>query len=178
MGLPGAGKTYLAQYVLEQLQNAGKTVTWLNADDIRAKYNDWDFSDAGRLRQVLRMTHMADESDTDYVVCDFVCPTYYYRQVFDADCIVWLNTIDEGRYEDTNKLFQEPDEADYVITDWAQTDDMIANIIAAYSVNRESRMRSAAKALSWRTLGTIDTFIISYIIFSIFNNIAFKYFSR
>ena len=109
------------------------------------------------------MIRLAKKSNTDYAICDFVCPTEDYRKAFDADCIVWLNTIDAGRFEDTNRIFEKPTNANYVITDWAQTDDMITNIIKAYAV-KESRVRSIAKAVSWRTLGTIDTFILSWII--------------
>ena len=115
MGLPGAGKTYLAQYVLERLQNAGKSVSWLNADDVRKKFNDWDFSIEGRIRQSKRMREMADEFTTDYVICDFVCPLAEMRTIFDAHWTVWLDTIDEGRYEDTNKLFEPPASYDFRI---------------------------------------------------------------
>lgn len=163
MGLPGSGKTTFSQELVKKLMLAN-TVKWYNADTVRKEYNDWDFSDNGRLRQVLRMTHLADESETDFVVCDFVCPTHYYRQVFDADCVVWLNTIEAGRFEDTNKVFQNPDDADYVITDWSQTDDVIAKIINAYNTNKETHKRSFLKAVSWRTLGTIDTIILSWLI--------------
>lgn len=163
MGLPGSGKTTFSQELVKKLMLTN-TVKWFNADAVRKEHNDWDFSDAGRLRQVLRMTHMADESDTDYVVCDFVCPTYYYRQVFDADCVVWLDTIKEGRFEDTNKLFQEPDNADYVIADWSQTDSVISQIVDAHKITKESHKRSFLKAVSWRTLGTIDTIVLSWII--------------
>lgn len=116
MGLPGAGKTYLAQYVLEKLQNAGKSVWWLNADDVREKYNDWDFSLEGRIRQSKRMREMADGFDTDYVICDFVCPLPEMRENFDAHWTVWVDTIKEGRFEDTNKLFVPPDKYDFRIT--------------------------------------------------------------
>ena len=116
MGLPGAGKTYLAQYVLEKLQNAGKSVWWLNADDVRQKYNDWDFSIEGRIRQSKRMREMADGFDTDYVICDFVCPLPEMRENFDADWTVWVDTIKEGRFDDTNKLFVPPDKYDFRIT--------------------------------------------------------------
>lgn len=115
MGLPGAGKTTLAQYVLEHLQNAGKSVMWLNADDVRNKYNDWDFSLEGRLRQSIRMRSMAEEFDTDFVICDFICPLPEMRDTFGADWTVWLDTIKEGRYEDTNKLFVRPEKYDFRI---------------------------------------------------------------
>ena len=51
MGLPGSGKTTLAKQLQKQLQAAGKHVGWLNADEIREQYNDWDFSESGRIRQ-------------------------------------------------------------------------------------------------------------------------------
>jgi adenylylsulfate kinase len=74
MGLPGAGKTYLAQHILDHLQAEKKQVMWLNADDVRKKYNDWDFSDRGRIRQSVRMRELADKIKSDYAICDFVCP--------------------------------------------------------------------------------------------------------
>ena len=60
MGLPGAGKTYLAQHIVDHLQAERKRVAWLNADDVRKKYNDWDFSTDGRIRQSHRMRDLAD----------------------------------------------------------------------------------------------------------------------
>lgn len=117
MGLPGAGKTHLAQYVLEQLQNAGKSVTWLNADDIRARYNDWDFSPEGRIRQSKRMRELADQSGTDYAICDFVAPLVEMRNNFKADWTVWVDTIEAGRFEDTNRVFVAPEVYDFRITE-------------------------------------------------------------
>jgi len=108
MGLPGAGKTHLAQFVLERLQNAKKSVNWLNADDVRKKYNDWDFSIEGRIRQSKRMRELADEFTADYVICDFICPLDEMRTNFDAHWTVWVDTIQEGRFADTNKLFEPP----------------------------------------------------------------------
>jgi adenylylsulfate kinase len=116
MGLPGAGKTYLAQYVLERLQNAGKRCSWLNADDVRKKYNDWDFSQEGRIRQSLRMRELADAMiDVDYVICDFIAPLAQMRINFDAQWTVWVDTITQGRFEDTNKLFEPPEHYDFRI---------------------------------------------------------------
>jgi len=115
MGLPGAGKTYLAQYVLERLQNAKKSVSWLNADDVRKQFDDWDFSIEGRIRQSKRMRELADIMDTDYVICDFICPIPEMRKNFDAHWTVWVDTIQVGRFEDTNKLFMPPDKYDFRI---------------------------------------------------------------
>ena len=117
MGLPGAGKTYLAQQILGHLQDAHKTVMWLNADDVRKKHNDWDFSHEGRIRQSLRMRELADSYDVDYVICDFVAPLVEMRNNFKADWTVWVDTITKGRFEDTNKAFIPPKEYDFRITE-------------------------------------------------------------
>jgi hypothetical protein len=118
MGLPGAGKTYLAQYILEHLQDANKRVGWLNADDVRKKYNDWDFSTEGRIRQSHRMRELADNmTNMDYVICDFVAPLVEMRNNFKADWTIWVDTIREGRYADTNAMFVEPQQYDFRITE-------------------------------------------------------------
>ena len=118
MGLPGAGKTYLAQHIVDHLQADKKRVGWLNADDVRKKYNDWDFTEAGRIRQSLRMRELADAmTDVDYVICDFVAPLVEMRNNFKADWTVWVDTIDKGRYEDTNKAFIPPEQYDFRITE-------------------------------------------------------------
>ena len=118
MGLPGAGKTTLAQWIVDFLQREGKRVGWLNADDIRKKYNDWDFSHDGRIRQSLRMRELADTmTDADYVICDFVAPLVEMRNNFKADWTVWVDTIREGRYADTNAIFQEPEVYDFRATE-------------------------------------------------------------
>ena len=115
MGLPGSGKTYLAQR-LQPLLNAA----WFNADRVREMANDWDFSPEGRTRQSLRMKAMADyESENNRIVnCDFICPTSETREVFGPDIVIWLDTIKEGRFEDTNNLFEKPSKVDYRVTEW------------------------------------------------------------
>lgn len=135
MGLPGAGKTYLAQYVLERLERAHKSCGWVNADDVRKRFDDWDFSIEGRIRQSKRMRELADAMGLDYVICDFVCPLPEMRENFAADWTVWVDTIKEGRFEDTNKLFVPPEYCDFRI----QTQDspywceLIADTILAKS---------------------------------------------
>lgn len=115
MGLPGSGKTYLTERLVPLINAA-----WYNADKVREMANDWDFSDEGRARQSHRMRTFADfeKSHGRFVVCDFVCPTRETRENFDADITIWMNTIKEGRFEDTNKLFQEPKNVDFLITEW------------------------------------------------------------
>ncbi len=115
MGLPGSGKTYLAQRLQPLLNSA-----WFNADKVREMANDWDFSSEGRKRQSLRMKSLADyESENKrIVICDFICPTSETRKMFDPDIVIWLDTIKEGRYEDTNKLFEKPENIDFRVTEW------------------------------------------------------------
>lgn len=105
MGLPGSGKTTLASNLSTLLS---PNCLWLNADTIREQYNDWDFSYEGRLRQSKRMHDLAAESDTQYVVCDFVAPIKEMRDIFNPDITIWMDTIAEGRFADTNKLFEDP----------------------------------------------------------------------
>lgn len=124
MGLPGSGKTYLAEK-LQPILNCA----WYNADAIRGMANDWDFTPEGRLRQATRMKTFANfEVVNDrIVICDFVCPTEHARQMFDADLTIWINTITEGRFEDTNKLFEPPKAVDYEITSYL-TDEEIEEL--------------------------------------------------
>ena len=117
MGLPGSGKTTLAAALREKLWQEGRTVSWFNADEVRKANNDWDFSEAGRIRQSIRMREMADAATTDYVICDFVAPLVEMRNNYKADWTVWLDTIREGRYADTNKMFVEPAVYDFRITE-------------------------------------------------------------
>ena len=112
MGLPGSGKTTLAK-LLAPMFNA----VWLNADKVRKDANDWDFSPEGRKRQSLRMWTLAEEAidNNRVVVADFVCPTEDTRKEFHADYIVWMDTIKEGRFEDTNKMFEAPAKYDFKV---------------------------------------------------------------
>lgn len=113
MGLPGAGKTTLAEAIRNKLWEDGRTVTWLNADEIRKKYDDWDFSTEGRIRQSIRMRILSEEATTDYVIADFVAPLEEMRRNYLPDWTIWVDTISEGRYADTNKAFVEPDIYDF-----------------------------------------------------------------
>lgn len=136
MGLPGAGKTYLAQYTLERLQNAHKSVSWLNADIVRKQFNDWDFSREGRIRQAHRMHDLAAAMTTDFVICDFICPLPEMRAAFDADFTVWVDTITEGRFSDTNAMFVPPTHYDLRITeqDAPRYSELVADtLLAKYS---------------------------------------------
>ncbi len=113
MGLPGSGKTTLASELVPLLK-----AKWLNADEVRKEANDWDFSPEGRTRQAKRMWTKAQEykNQGNHVVADFICPTPEARALFPADYIIWMDTIKEGRFEDTNKMFIKPEKFNYHVT--------------------------------------------------------------
>ena len=131
MGLPGSGKTYFAKVLKKYIENnsflfnpnaeleslSHAKVKWINADDVRKKYNDWDFSHEGRIRQSIRMRELADSFMNDFVIADFVAPLPEMRHNFKADWTIWIDTIDKGRFEDTNKMFVAPDVYDFRITE-------------------------------------------------------------
>ena len=152
MGLPGSGKTYLAEALKKYIEQHGTradygemlpisgfqaTVTWFNADDVRRKYNDWDFSKEGRIRQSLRMLEFALSSSTDYVICDFVAPLVEMRNNFKADWTIWVDTIREGRYADTNAAFVEPEVYDFRVTE--QNAEKWAEFIGSHIIDRRRR---------------------------------------
>lgn len=111
-GLPGSGKTHLAERLQKHLNCA-----WYNADIVRKMANDWDFSEQGRIRQARRMEVIGqfEKNHGRTVICDFVCPTQVMRNIFNADYTIWMNTIKSGRFEDTNRIFETPGYADLVI---------------------------------------------------------------
>ena len=113
MGLPGAGKTTLAEELAPKL-NAKR----LNADEVRKEANDWDFSEEGRKRQAKRMADFALKlkNQGNYVVADFICPTPAARSLFPADFLIWVDTIKEGRFDDTNQMFVKPEKYDFHVT--------------------------------------------------------------
>lgn len=158
MGLPGAGKTYIAERLKRYLEENSSvetmpsfrmsdfestpysyksSVDWFNADDIRKRFNDWDFSREGRIRQSLRMADFALSCKSDYVICDFVAPLPEMRHNFKADWTVWMDTIDQGRFEDTNKAFTPPDVYDFRITE--QNADKWAEFIGNHILEKRRR---------------------------------------
>jgi adenylylsulfate kinase len=139
MGLPGSGKTYMATALKKYLETnsdffnspaetlcgSRATVAWFNADDVRKRYNDWDFSSEGRIRQSHRMRELADATGADFAICDFVAPLTEMRNNFKADWTIWVDTIEAGRFEDTNRAFVPPDVYDFRVTEqnaehWAE----------------------------------------------------------
>ena len=113
MGLPGAGKSTLANELAKLIKSKR-----LNADEIRRDANDWDFSEEGRTRQAKRMSDEALKlkSEGNNVIADFICPTPEARKLFPADYIVWVDTIQKGRFEATNQMFVKPEKFDFHVT--------------------------------------------------------------
>ncbi len=106
MGLPGAGKTTLANELAKLIKSKR-----VNADEIRKAAGDWDFSEEGRKRQAKRMSEAAIKlkNEGNNVIADFICPTPEARKLFTADYIVWVDTIKKGRFDDTNQMFVKPE---------------------------------------------------------------------
>ena len=113
MGLPGSGKTTLANELAPML-NAKR----LNADEVRKEANDWDFSEEGRKVQSKRMADLAlKKKEEGYnVIADFICPTPEARNLFPADYVVWVDTIKKGRFDDTNLMFIKPEKFNCHVT--------------------------------------------------------------
>lgn len=110
-GLSGSGKTTLADELAKCVGYAR-----LNADKIRAEENDWDFSAVGRTRQAQRMAEKAKQFDN--VVIDTIAPLKLHRAIIKADFLIWMNTVLNSKYSNTDKLFEPPKNADIVITDF------------------------------------------------------------
>ena len=121
MGLSGAGKTTLANKLEEHLKTT-YTITRINADEIRSKYNDWDFTITGRLRQAERCKLLAKQSNNDIVICDFIAPIHQSIDIFEPNYIIWLNTVSESQYKDTDQLFENPTKVDKIITNYSDID--------------------------------------------------------
>jgi GTPase SAR1 family protein len=158
MGLPGSGKTTLAIALKKYLEDNGTannmslsnamttdmligdykvTVDWFNADEIRKRFNDWDFSQDGRIRQSLRMAEFALKSSGDFVIADFVAPLVEMRNNFKADWTIWMDTIDQGRFDDTNKAFVPPTIYDFRVTE--QNADKWAEFIGTHILENRRR---------------------------------------
>ena len=130
-GLPGSGKSTLAEPFAKLIGGV-----WINADAVRKYYDDWDFTPEGRMRQAMRMKFLSDGvvMAGKIAVTDFVCPTEEARQAFAPDFTVWMDTIKEGRFEDTNKMFEKPiAKCDYHVSAWFDdTHKQLVQVVESY----------------------------------------------
>lgn len=106
-GLPGSGKSTLAKELAYHF-----CLPHYNADTLREFHDDWDFSENGRHRQLKRM------KEFKLGIVDFVCPFEKYRNDLNPTFSIYMDTIEKGRYEDTNKAFEKPKQFDIRITQW------------------------------------------------------------
>jgi len=140
-GLPGSGKTTLAKPFAELIGGVH-----INADAVREAYDDWDFTPEGRMRQAQRMRHLADGvvMAGKIAVADFVCPTEAARAEFDPDYTVWMDTIKEGRFEDTNAMFEQPPECDYHVAQWFEdTHAQLVQVVQNYMRRKDGKVTEA-----------------------------------
>ena len=135
-GLPGSGKSTLAEPFAELINGI-----WINADQVRQQYDDWDFTPEGRMRQALRMKYLSDGvvSAGKTAIADFVCPTEAARLEFDPDYTVWMDTIKEGRFADTNKMFEKPTNFDYHVKEWfTDTPHQLMEVVQNYMERKKN----------------------------------------
>jgi hypothetical protein len=134
IGLPGAGKTVLAAALADRIN-----AIHFNADEVRADLNsDLGFSPEARVEQARRMGALARlTSKQGYItVVDFICPTEETRTAFGKpDILIWVNRIEAGRFEDTNKLWENPANADLVILDGITVEQEVDDVIRKFGLH-------------------------------------------
>jgi len=126
MGLPESGKTTLGEKLSEEFN-----IPFWDADVVRKIYNDWDFSLQAREHQTLRMRRLSELDPMS--ICAFICPLPGFRTFFFPDKLIWMDTVEECKYEDTNKLFSPPQKYDVRITKLGD-DDEAFNLVRDYFV--------------------------------------------
>jgi hypothetical protein len=130
IGLPGSGKTELAKALKEKIN-----AVHFNADEVRAGLNnDLGFTAEDRIEQARRMGEISRlvSKQGFPVIVDFICPTDETRRAFGfADVIVWVDRIEQGRFEDTNKMWEDPEYCDIRIKNNMTVDEEVNLIIDA-----------------------------------------------
>ena len=134
IGLPGSGKTALAKSLMEHID-----AIHLNADEVRADLNkDLGFSPEDRIEQSRRLGALARllSNQGRTVIVDFVCPTNQTREAFGKpDILIWVNRIEAGRYEDTNKMWENPTNTDLVILDGRTVEQEVEDVIRVFGLH-------------------------------------------
>jgi adenylylsulfate kinase len=137
MGLSGSGKTTVAEPLADLIGGVH-----LNADAVRTKYDDWDFTAEGRLRQAERMLHLADgvEMAGKIAIADFIAPTEQARQIFNADYTIWMDTIDNSGFPDTDQMFEPPTKVNYHVNKWFDdTHQQLVKVVNNYMLRRQDK---------------------------------------
>jgi adenylylsulfate kinase len=133
IGLPGSGKTSLSLELCNRLN-----AIHLNADEVRNDLSkDLGFSKEDRVEQARRMGALSRllSKQNQIVVADFVCPTEETRQVFgQADFVIWVDRIEQSRYEDTNTIWEKPTKYDIQIKNGKTVDEEVEEIIHGCSL--------------------------------------------
>jgi adenylylsulfate kinase len=134
IGLPGSGKTALATALADRIN-----AIHFNADVVRADLNsDLGFTAEDRVEQARRMGALARlTSNQGYItVVDFVCPTEQTRAAFGkTDILIWVNRIEAGRFENTNKMWENPTNADLVILDGISVEQEVDDVIRKFGLH-------------------------------------------
>ncbi len=127
-GLPGSGKTTFAAKLKELF---GDNAIHFNGDEFRKTYNDWDFSEEGRWRQVERMRNAALNAHTEgkHAILDFVCPKQEYRNLIEADYEVYMKIPPVRDFPDTTAMFEKPERLFvWDIESYAESDKSVADL--------------------------------------------------
>jgi len=131
IGLPGAGKTALATALADRINAIN-----FNADEVRADLNsDLGFAPEDRIEQARRMGALARlvSKQGQIVISDFVCPTQETRVAFGKpDVLIWVDRIKVGRFEDTNRMWQTPENADLTISDGLTIEEEVKLVIEQF----------------------------------------------
>jgi adenylylsulfate kinase len=177
IGLPGSGKTELAKTLKERIN-----AIHLNADEVRATINsDLGFAIEDRIEHARRMGETARliaKQGVAPVIVDFVCPTDLTRAAFGKpDILVWVDRIKQGRFEDTNKMWEDPEkfdaripadytveqEADYIIEkfrlhDWSAPTTLMLGRYQPWHEGHHALYKEASKRTEQVLLGVRNTY--------------------
>jgi hypothetical protein len=131
IGQAGSGKTALADSLANRIN-----AIHINADKVRAGLNsDLGFELEDRIEHARRLGELAKLLSKQIVIVDFICPTFETREAFGkADILIWVNRIKEGRFEDTNKMWQDPTDCDLQIKEGLTVEEEVSLILHQFKL--------------------------------------------
>jgi hypothetical protein len=151
MGLPGAGKT-----TLSRLLSARLNAVHFDADAVRSNINkDLGFSEPDRIEHARRMGWLCDQVviTGGYAVADFICPTPATRAAFSVGgdpFVVFVDRIQSGRFEDTNRMFVPPSACDVRVTSEGTADYWAEQIVRKLRPIFDPKMPTALFVGRWQ----------------------------